>query len=219
MVTFLEGKSVERHNHAVFLKEAGKYNALFHVYAQDYAQYRDNDLSIEGWNAILQKAAPDIHSIIPNGAKELHDEYKFLSQNWPDSLPISAGHLDLFPNNVFFEKDQLSGVIDFYFSAHDYMIYDIAVTLTAWVFDKKGHFHKEMAQAFLHAYQQVRTLSAEEKEALPFMLRGAAMRFLSSRLYDWLHVPDDSFVIKHDPMDFYRILHSCQTLKKADFFS
>ena len=125
---------------------------------------------------------------------------------WPAALPVGHIHADLFPDNVFFLDDKLSGVIDFYFAATDLLAYDIAVCLNAWCFEADFSFNVTKSQALLAAYQAVRPLSAEEQAALPVLCQGAAIRFLLTRLYDWLNTPAGALVTRKDPMEYLRRL-------------
>ena len=115
-------------------------------------------------------------------------------------------HADLFPDNVFFLADRLSGLIDFYFACNDLFAYDLAVCLNAWCFEADGGFNVTKGQTLIQAYDAVRPLGAAEREALPVLARGAALRFLLTRLYDWLTVPAGALVTPKDPLEYLRKL-------------
>ena len=120
--------------------------------------------------------------------------------------PAGIIHADLFPDNVFFLGDRLSGLIDFYFACNDLYAYDVATCLNAWCFEKDHAFNLTKGTALLAGYQSVRPLSAAEKQALPILARGSALRFMLTRLYDWLTIPDGALVQKRDPIEYIRKL-------------
>ena len=115
-------------------------------------------------------------------------------------------HGDLFPDNVFFLGDRLSGLIDFPFSCNDILAYDVAICLNAWCFEPDHSFNVTKARALLNAYGRTRPLSAAEQNALPLLARGAALRFLLTRLVDFLNVPPGALVKPKDPLEYVRKL-------------
>jgi homoserine kinase type II len=142
----------------------------------------------------------------PGLASEIGQELDFLETQWPRDLPQGVIHADLFPDNVFFQGEAVSGLIDFYFACSDFLAYDVAICLNAWCFEPTGEFNVTKAGALLSAYQKVRPLSDEEMVALPILARGAAMRFLLTRLYDWLNTPAGAMVKRKDPLEYERKL-------------
>jgi homoserine kinase type II len=134
------------------------------------------------------------------------DELAALERDWPRGLPEGVIHADLFPDNAFFEGDRVTGVIDFYFASVDTIVYDVAVCLNAWCFEPDASLNVTKARGLLAAYQAVRPLSADEIAALPLLCRGSALRFLLTRLYDWLNTPDKALVVKKDPLEYYKKL-------------
>nr|WP_280951639.1 phosphotransferase [Ensifer sp. 1H6] len=133
---------------------------------------------------------------------EISAELAHLESHWPKSLPDGVIHADLFPDNVFFLGDQLSGLIDFYFACNDYLAYDVAVCLNSWCFEKNGSYNITKGMALLSGYESVRKLTADEVEALPLLCRGSALRFFLTRLYDWLMTPAGALVVKKDPLEY-----------------
>ena len=133
-------------------------------------------------------------------------DFADLERDWPASLASGIIHADLFPDNVFFLGDRLSGLIDFYFACNDLYAYDVATCLNAWCFEKDHAFNLTKGTALLAGYQSVRPLSAAEREALPILARGSALRFMLTRLYDWLTIPDGALVLKRDPTEYIRKL-------------
>jgi len=143
----------------------------------------------------------------------LGTELDHLEQHWPSDLPKGVIHADLFPDNVFFLGDKLSGLIDFYFACNDMLAYDVAICLNAWCFESDHSFNVTKARAFLNAYTRERKLTAAEQDALPLLARGAAMRFLLTRLVDWLNVPPGALVKPKDPLEYVRKLRFHQGVK------
>ena len=129
-----------------------------------------------------------------------------LSKKWPEDLPRGVIHADLFPDNVLFLNDAVSGVIDFYFACNDLLAYDLAICMNAWCFELDGAFNVTKAKALFNGYNSVRRLEPEEISALPLLARGAAVRFFLTRLYDWYNTPDTAFVKRKDPMEYWRKL-------------
>jgi homoserine kinase type II len=139
-------------------------------------------------------------------AQELDDALARILAAWPKTLPAGHIHADLFPDNVFFLNDTLSGLIDFYFACTDLLAYDIAVCLNAWCFEPDFDFNVTKSRALLRAYDAVRPLSQAERDALPVLCQGAAIRFLLTRLYDWLNTPPGALVTRKDPLEYRRRL-------------
>jgi homoserine kinase type II len=172
----------------------------------DFALKRPNDLSLEGWRALFEACRARAQEVQPGLAEELARELDFLESCWPRDLAIGTIHADLFPDNVFFLGDRLSGIIDFYFACTDFYAYDIAVCLNAWCFEPNNAFNATKARNFIASYRKVRPLPPAEYMALPLLARGSAMRFLLTRLYDWLHHPPGAFVKPKDPVEYLRKL-------------
>jgi homoserine kinase type II len=134
---------------------------------------------------------------------------------WPRALPVGHIHADLFPDNVFFLDGTLSGIIDFYFAATDVLAYDVAVCLNAWCFEPDYQFNVTKARAMLAAYTAVRPLSEAERAALPALCQGAALRFLLTRLFDWVNTPPGALVTRKDPLEYLRRLRFHMQAKDA----
>ncbi len=201
LITFLEGmwmrKPTPRHCRAV-----GKALASLHDAAADFPLTRPNALSPEGW-ARLWEASKDRADEVEAGlAREVEREFSEIINRWPVDLPSGIIHADLFPDNVFFLGGELSGIIDFYFACNDLLAYDIATCLNAWCFEKDNAFNLTKGAALLSGYQSVRPLEESEIDALPLLARGSALRFMLTRLHDWLTVSDGALVEKRDPMEY-----------------
>ena len=128
-------------------------------------------------------------------------------------MPVGVIHADLFPDNVFFLGDKVSGVIDFYFACNDILAYDLAICLNAWCFESDHSFNVTKARALFRGYNSVRPLGAEEIAALPVLARGSALRFLLTRLHDWFNTPETALVKRKDPMEYWRKLRFHQDVR------
>lgn len=205
IITFLEGVWMRRPS-ATHCREVGRALAEMHVAGADFPMHRQNRLSVDGWRDLWDKARPMADSYEPGLVAEIDAEFAAFERNWPDDLPKGVIHADLFPDNVFFLGNRLSGLIDFYFACDDLFAYDLATCLNAWCFEKDNSFNQTKARALLSGYQAVRPLEEAERLALPLLARGSALRFMLTRLYDWLTIPDGALVQKRDPMEFIRRL-------------
>ncbi len=201
IVTFLNGLSPRRilpeHCRALGAALAG-----MHLAGAGFALRRENDLSVQGWRPLFEASAARAQEVRAGLAEELEDELAGLEAAWPQDLPQGVIHADLFPDNVFFLGERLSGIIDFYFACNDFLAYDIAVCLNAWCFEPDNAFNITKARHMLHAYRRRRPIEPAELEALPLLARGAALRFLLTRLYDWLNHPEGALVAPKDPLEY-----------------
>ena len=180
--------------------------ASLHLAGADYAPTRPNALGPHGWSPLLDRARHRADEVVPDLGATLDLALSSILAAWPDRLPVGHIHADMFPDNVFFLNDRLSGVIDFYFAATDILAYDVAVCLNAWCFELDFSFNVTKARALLTAYQAIRPLSEAERAALPVLCQGAAIRFLLTRLFDWLNTPDGALVTRKDPVEYLRRL-------------
>ena len=184
----------------------GEALAALHRAGADYAPVRTNALGPHGWMPLLDRARARADEVQPGLAAELDAALGQILGAWPDGLPVGHIHAALFPDNVFFLEGRLSGLIDFYFAATDILAYDVAICLNAWCFEPDFAFNVTKARALLSAYTGVRPLSAAERAALPVLCQGAAIRFLLTRLYDWLNTPPGALVTRKDPLEYLRRL-------------
>jgi len=201
IVTFLNGLSPRRIQ-PEHCRALGGALAAMHLAGAGFALRRENDLSVQGWRPLFEASAPRAHEVRAGLAEELEAELAGLEADWPEGLPAGVIHADLFPDNVFFLGERLSGIIDFYFACNDFLAYDLAVCLNAWCFEPDNAFNITKARRMLHAYQARRPIEAAELEALPLLARGAALRFLLTRLYDWLNHPEGALVAPKDPLEY-----------------
>ena len=214
IVTFLDGLWIRRPNpgHCAAVGEA---LARLHLAGKDFPGKRANALSIDSWRGLYEHAKARGDSVRPGLCAEIAKELDALEKSWPRDLPDGVIHADLFPDNVFFLGDRLSGLIDFYFACTDTLAYDVAVCLNAWCFEPDHSYNVTKGRALLKSYAKVRALSAAERAALPVLARGAAMRFLLTRLVDWLAVPDGALVKPKDPLEYFRKLRFHQSVKSV----
>ena len=205
IIDFLEGVWPRRPN-AVHCAAVGQVLAKMHLAGADFSMKRPNALSVPGWRPLFDQAASRADSVQHGLRDLLSAELDHVEKAWPKSLPQGVIHADAFPDNVLFLGDKLSGLIDFYFACNDALAYDVAICLNAWCFEIDHSFNVTKARAFLNAYTRERKLSAAEQEALPLLARGAAIRFLLTRLVDWLNVPPGALVRPKDPLEYVRKL-------------
>ena len=206
LIEFLPGVSVDDPS-AAQARAVGTALAGLHLDAADFPGERANAMSLAHWRELFADCGEaGLRSIDPELPALVARELAYLSANWPKDLPSSVIHADLFPDNVLLLGDKVCGLIDFYFACTDLTAYDLAVTHAAWCFSPDGHFKPDIGAALIEGYAARRDLSAAEWAALPLLARGAALRFLATRAYDWLHTPADALVTRKDPMDFARRL-------------
>lgn len=207
LIEFLPGVSVT----APRMEQAravGAALAQVHKATADFPGNRDNGLGPAAWHRLTDACgAQGLASIDPALGDLVARELAEVDARWPQDLPRGVIHADLFPDNVLMLGDKVTGLIDFYFACTDILAYDVAVTHAAWCFSPDGHsFDHDRSKALLEGYESVRPLSAAERAALPVLARGAAMRFLATRAYDWLNTPANALVTRKDPMAFARRL-------------
>jgi homoserine kinase type II len=206
LIEFLPGVSVDQPS-AAQARAVGRALAGIHLDAADFPGERANTMGLAQWRKLFDGCGHDgLAKIDPSLPDIVESELAFLTVNWPADLPRSVIHADLFPDNVLLLGDRVAGLIDFYFACTDITAYDLAVTHAAWCFGKDGDFRPDIAEALVAGYNSRRPLSEAEWRALPLLARGAALRFVATRSYDWLHTPADALVMRKDPMDFARRL-------------
>jgi len=214
IVTFLDGLWMRRPT-AAHCAAVGEALARLHLAGKDFPMKRANALGMTSWRGLYEHAKVRGDSVREGLCAEIAKELAALEQSWPRDLPEGVIHADLFPDNVFFLGEELSGLIDFYFACIDTLAFDVAICLNAWCFEPDHSYNVTKGRALLYAYGKVRDWSAQERAALPVLARGAAMRFLLTRLVDWLAVPDGALVKPKDPLEYYRKLRFHQAVKSA----
>jgi homoserine kinase type II len=211
LVTFLDGMWIRRPS-AGHCAAVGEALGRLHLAGHDFPMRRRNALSVAGWRPLYQTCRERANLVQPELQDFLARELDYLEQTWPHNLPEGVIHADLFPDNVFFLRDQLSGLIDFYFACTDTLAYDIAICLNAWCFETDHSYNVTKGRGLLLNYAKTRPLSDGELAALPLLARGAALRFLLTRLVDWLDVPTGALVKPKDPLEYFRKLRFHQTV-------
>jgi homoserine kinase type II len=211
IVTFLEGMWLRRPS-ASNCAAVGEALAKLHVAGADFPMRRQNALSLDGWRSLYNGVKGKADVLQPGLCETIAAELTHLEKSWPHDLPAGVIHADLFPDNVFFLADKLSGLIDFYFACTDLLAYDVVVCLNAWCFEPDHSYNVTKGRNLLQAYARVRPLSRPEWAALPLLARGAALRFLLTRLVDWLDVPPGALVRPKDPLEYFRKLRFHQAV-------
>ncbi len=205
LMSFLEGKKINNST-SYHCHQIGGLTAKIHLHSKDFTVTRNNGLHQKHWKDIFGKCQNSKDSRYAELYQIIEQELQYLEKNWPKNLPTGIIHGDIFPDNVFFIDKNVSGLIDFYFSCNDFFAYDLAITTNAWCFDKKKSFNKENFDSLSKGYQQHADMSNDEKNHFNTLLRGAAMRFLVTRLHDQLYHPDGAMVVPKDPFEFFNIL-------------
>lgn len=206
LFTFLKGKCLKNWNENHCFK-IGKVLGEFHLANKNFVKKKKNDYSIESWTKLYTKCKNDMELISPGSKSILENELLFLKKNWPKNLPKGIIHADLFPDNILFMKNDICGVLDFYFSCNDFFVYDLAITLNAWSFEK-NIFNVKLFMSLIKGYQDVRKLTTNEKKSLNICLRGSCVRFFFTRMYD---------TIFSKQKKIYRNKHPNEYLKKLIF--
>ena len=205
IMSFLEGKQIQSilPNHC---KEVGSMVARFTNITKSSKLIRKNSMNINMWESIFMKCKNNGNNIYDPYLETIDEELIFLKKNWPKDLPEAIIHADLFQDNIFFKKDKISGVIDFYFSCKDFIAYEIALTINAWCFDSENGFQHKNYVSFMEGLNEHTALNDEEIDALNILSRGAALRILVTRLHDKIFHPEEALVIPKDPKEYLDIL-------------
>ena len=217
ILTFLDGVSLRRPT-AEHCQQAGLALAELHRAGASFAGKRANALGPAGWRTLADDCLAQADSVAEGLAALIEDELAELQSAWPLQLPLGVIHADLFPDNVLFLNDRVSGIIDFYFACNDSLAYDLAVTLNAWCFENDGAFNVTKGRALIAGYQSKRALGADEKAAFALLCRGAAIRFLLTRTYDWINRNPAALVRPKDPREFAKRLRFHRNAKSAEAY-
>ena len=217
IVTFLDGVWV-RSPGPRQCGEVGRALASLHRAGADFPMRRANALSVDAWPTLFEAVQDRADTVEPGLAAAVEAELVFLAGAWPRDLPEGIIHADLFPDNVFFLDQRLSGLIDFYFACSDAFAYDLAICLNAWCFDTTGTFQPARAHALLEGYAAVRRLEPREVALFPVLARGAALRFMLTRLVDWLNVPPGALVRPKNPLEYWAKLRFHQRVADATVY-
>lgn len=201
IVTFLEGLSAKTPQLAQ-CAALGEALGRLHLAGADFPIVRPNALTVEAWPDLFKTAEARADQVKLGLADCLAKELEFLKQHWPKTLPRGVIHADLFPDNVLFLEDKVSGLIDFYFACTDMFAYDLAISINAWCFAPDFSYDFAKGQGLFRAYEKIRKLEDEEAKAFPILARGASLRFALTRLVDWLNVPKGALVHPKDPLEY-----------------
>jgi homoserine kinase type II len=201
IVSFLTGMSPRRPT-VKQCASVGTALAGLHEAGRGFALTRENALSLAGWRRLVADCVARADTVRDGLGRTIADELSFLESHWPADLPRGVIHADLFTDNVFCIGDDVSGIIDFYFACNDFYAYDLAICLNAWCFEPDGAFNATKAMALSRGYVAARPLSAAEAAAMPILCRGSALRFLLTRLYDWLNQVPGALVRPKDPIEY-----------------
>ncbi len=214
LFSFLYGKSIKRPS-VIHCSQAGSYLSIIHESSSKFKMQRKNTLSISGWQELI-KRFNDGFNLNKDTISIISEEIEFISNNWPKNLPNGIIHADLFPDNVFFDKNYISGVIDFYFACNDFFAYDIAIAINAWCFNEPNILDINKSLALLNGYEKYRKLNKDEKKFFPILARGAALRFLLTRIYDSIHLVDGALVRPKDPLEYLEKLKYHRNITSFD---
>ena len=201
IISFLNGKA-KQNIYNCHIEELGQYLANMHIASMNFNMKLENNFSLQSWFELFDKVKSRADEIKPGLSKYIDQQLSFLSDNWPDNIPTGIIHGDLFPDNVFYDKDKLVGIIDYYFACNDMLVYDLAICLNAWCFEAHNEFNVTKAKRLLRSYNKVREISEDELKALPVLASGAALRFLLTRLYDWFNHDDNAIVQPKKPLEY-----------------
>ena len=205
LFTFLNGLSLRRPD-AIHCAAAGSALAALHEASKGFGLSRKNALSHDGWGELVEACLPRADEVEMGLADLIASAHAEITAVWPQDLPSGVIHADLFPDNVLFMNAEVSGLIDFYFACNDAYAYDLAVMLNAWCFEPDVAFNVTKSKSLIAAYCRRRDLSKAEREALPVLAAGSALRFLLTRLYDWLNRDPQALVRPKDPREYARRL-------------
>ncbi len=214
LISFLTGVSVDNLTDP-HCAELGATLAKMHTSLANFAETRPNDLSVSGWEKLVAETVDKADTVAAGLSDLIREELSFLQENWPTNLVEGTIHADLFPDNVLFTNHDITGIIDFYFGCTDALAYDLAICVNAWCFDENHDFVPTRAKRMIEMYDAHRSLTPQELEAFPILCRGAAFRFLLTRLYDWLNPVEGAVVRPKDPLDYKKRLMFHRTAKDA----
>ena len=212
VVTFLNGKDKQNLNNKNCY-DVGKNIGRLHKATHKIKLYRKNSMSINNLESLLKSINFKSKAITPNLKSILIKNLKQIKKDWPKNLPKGIIHGDLFIDNIFFNKDKFAGFIDFYFSCNDYSMYEVAICINSLCFDKKNNkflLNNQKVRSLINGYQRIKKISQNEKDALNVLCRGAALRYLLTRIYDYINTPKTALIKIKDPKEYFQklIIHN-----------
>jgi len=221
VVSFLDG-SAKKNLNPNDCQMVGIQTAKLHMITKNLTGKRENKLSVNSWREIYKKVQKDCSKIHINLTKTIEKNLDEIENNWPKNIPSGIIHADLFPDNIFFKNDKLTGIIDFYFSCYDFYVFEIAICLNALCFEGQKEnlsFNVTKAKKFIDGYSSIKKLTEEEKKSLKILCQGAAMRFLLTRVFDYLNLTEGALVKIKDPIEYLKRLEFHNSVKDyQDYF-
>jgi len=221
VVSFLDG-SAKKNLNPNDCHKVGIQAAKLHLITKNLIGKRENKLSVNSWRKIYKKVQKDCSRIHLNLTKTIEKNLDEIENNWPKNIPSGIIHADLFPDNIFFKDDKLTGIIDFYFSCYDFYVFEIAICLNALCFEGQKEnlsFNVTKAKKFIDGYSSIKKLTEEEKKSLKILCQGAAMRFLLTRVFDYLNLTEGALVKIKDPIEYLKRLEFHNSVKDyQDYF-
>lgn len=214
LMTLLPGLSPKRPN-VMQCGEVGSALARLHLAGGDFGGRRTNSMGLDAWSKLAAATLSQADSVQPGLAGSIAEELAYTQASWPSGLPSGLIHADLFPDNVLFSGDRVTGLIDFYFACTDLYAYDVTVCLNSWCFEPDGAYNLNKGRALLSCYQSIRPLAPAERAALPMLARASALRFMLTRLYDWLNRDPSALVRPKDPLEFSMRLRFHRALRDS----
>ncbi len=221
LVSFLKGKEKNNLNYRECFT-VGKKVAQLHLASKKLNLYRKKDLSVNSWGPLLNKIDKKINKLSSNLKNLMKNDLSDIKKKWPKKIPNGIIHSDLFIDNIFFNKGKFYGFIDFYFSANDFLAYELATCINALCFNKKNKsfvLDKRKSSKLLKGYQSIRKLSLKEKNSLNTLCRGSALRYLLTRSYDYLNTPKNAIIKIKDPMEYLDKLNFHRNLSSFKDYS
>ena len=221
VVSFLDG-SAKKNLNPNDCHKVGVHAAKLHLITKNLIGKRENKLSVNSWRKIYKKVQKDCSRIHLNLTQIIEKNLDEIENNWPKNIPSGIIHADLFPDNIFFKDDKLTGIIDFYFSCYDFYVFEIAICLNALCFEGQKEnlsFNVTKAKKFIDGYSSIKKLTEEEKKSLKILCQGAAMRFLLTRVFDYLNLTEGALVKIKDPIEYLKRLEFHNSVKDyKDYF-
>ena len=221
LVSFLEGSS-KKILSPDNCYQVGIYTAKMHLITKNLANKRENKLSVNSWRAIYNSVKKDCSKIHPNLNEVIQKNLDEVEENWPKNIPSGIIHADLFSDNIFFKNNKLSGIIDYYFSCYDYYAFEIAICLNALCFEGQKEnlsFNVTKAKKYIDGYSKIKKLSEDEKNSIKILCKGAALRFLLTRVFDYLNLTEGAIVKIKDPIEYLKRLEFHDSVKNyQDYF-
>ena len=215
IVTFIKGNWIKNIKN-IHCQQLGINLSKLHSLTKNFTLSRKNNIGFNSWKNLFNNFKSKQTNIYTDAYKIIEEEIEFLIMKWPKKLPSGIIHADLFQDNVFFENDQFTGMIDFYFACNDFYAYELAVCLNAWCFEKDQSFNITKASLILNEYQKKRPLEEDEKKYFTILSRGAAIRFLLTRFNDLIFHSPKNLVQPKDPNEYLKILYFHQKIKSIN---